>query len=128
MTDRDPIAAYRQSSLETAPPIKITRLLYQSAIVRLERAQRFDPRGEAAEFNDALSKADAIVSELRFALDHSVAPDLCRQLESLYLFCEDEIGRAFGERQPSRLPGVVNVLRTLLGAWQEIEVRIENAA
>jgi flagellar protein FliS len=128
MSDRDPIAAYRQSSLETAPPIKITRLLYQSAIVRLERAQRLDPRADAAEFNDALSKADAIVNELRFSLDHSVAPELCSQLESLYVFCEDEIGRAFGDRDASDLEGVVGVLRTLLSAWQDVEVQIENAA
>ena len=128
MTDRDPIAAYRASSLETAPPVKIVRLLYQSAIVHLERAMRTDPSTESEVFNESLSKADSIVSELRFALDHGVDQELCTQLESLYLFCEDEIGKSFGGRDASNLPAVINILRTLLAAWEEVEVQVEQAA
>ena len=128
MTDRQAIDAYRASSLETAPPIKIVRMLYQSAIVRLEKATRLDPNAEPAAFNESLSKADAILSELRFALDHNVASDLCGQLESLYLFCEDEIGKAFGERDARSLPGVINILRNLLSAWEEVETQVEQAA
>jgi flagellar protein FliS len=128
MTDRDAIAAYRASSMESAPPIKIVRMLYQSAIVRLEQAQRLDLEQDGAAFNDALSKADAIVSELRFALDHQASGDVCTKLESLYLFCEEEIGKAFGDRDVSKLPPVVGVLRTLLSAWEAVEVEVGDVA
>lgn len=128
MTDRNPISAYKTASLETAPPIKIVRMLYQAAIVRLEQATRLDPKQEAVQWSDAISKADAILAELRFALDHSVSAELCGQLESLYLFCEDELGRAFGERDASNLPPVIAILRNLLSAWEQVEVEVENAA
>ena len=128
MTDRDPISAYKQSSLETAPPIKIIRLLYQSAIVRLEQAARLDPAVDGGRWNEAISKADAILAELRFALDHSASPELCGQLEALYLFCEDELGRAFGSRDASTLQPVIGILRNLLSAWEEVETQVENAA
>jgi flagellar protein FliS len=128
MHDRHAIDTYRAATLENAPPIKIVRLLYQSAIARLERAQRLDPRTDGAEYNAQLSKADAIVAELRFALDPSVAPQLTGQLEALYLFCEDRIGMAFGDRDGSLLGPVVKVLRNLLEAWEQIELQAERAA
>jgi flagellar protein FliS len=114
---------YKVTSLENAPPIKIIRLLYEAAIREIERARRLDPRAEATDFNAAVHKADCIVTELRYSLNHSVAPALCGDLQALYLFAEGELGRAMGDRSGEPLAGVSKVLSTLLSAWREVEVQ-----
>jgi flagellar secretion chaperone FliS len=123
MTQQTAAQAYKVASLENAPPIKIIRLLYEAAIREIERARRLDPRAEALEFNAAVHKADCIVTELRYSLNHSIAPTLCNDLQALYLFAEGELGRAMGERSDVPLVGVVKVLTTLLSAWREVEIQ-----
>ena len=84
--------AYRQSSLENAPPVKIVRLLYEGAIRFLGRAAgRPVTDGERARW---LGRADAIVKELRCSLEPGPDPALAENLEQLYLFVEDRIAAA----------------------------------
>lgn len=119
--------AYRQSSIENAPPIKIVRLLYEGALRFLEQAARSDPEDPASNFMYLVGRADAIISELRLAIDHSVeAPGITEELERLYLFCEDELGRAGYERTTDPIGPTIKVLQTLLDAWRHIE--LENQA
>jgi flagellar secretion chaperone FliS len=121
----DPTHLYKQSLLENAPPIKITRLLYEKALVHLERARRLDPRKDGRQFNEAIGKADAIVVELRLSLDHGPAPDISGSLEKLYLFCEEQLMNAMADRSIESLAGVTNVLSNLLGAWRAVEVETQ---
>jgi len=123
MDPRTAADTYLQSSIENAPPIKIVRLLYEGALRFLEVANRQDPQDPASHFLLMLGRADAIISELRLAIDHSVdAPEITRNLELLYLFCEDELGRAGMERSSEPFPAVRQVLSTLLDAWRHVEV------
>ena len=121
----DPTQFYKQSLLENAPPIKITRLLYEKALTHLERARRVDPRNEARQFNESIGKADAIVVELRLSLDHGPAPDISNSLESLYLFCEEQLMSALADRSSEPLTGVTEVLSSLLAAWRAVEVQTQ---
>ena len=54
MQPNNPAAAYQETSLESAPPIKIVRLLYQSAIRRMEQAKRMQLPDQNAAFNECL--------------------------------------------------------------------------
>ncbi|HKX46637.1 MAG TPA: flagellar protein FliS, partial [Planctomycetota bacterium] len=106
MSRPDPAAAYREAALEHAPPIEIVRKLYAGALRFLDRAQRLDPRAEALAFNDAVARVDAIVCELRLSLDPAAAPEattVVRDLTALYLFVEQSLGRALGERSHAPL-------------------------
>jgi len=123
----DPTHLYKQSLLENAPPIKITRLLYEKALTHLERARRSDPRSNSLVFNESISKADAIVVELRLSLDHGPAPDISASLEKLYLFCEEQLMDAMAERSAEPLAGAATVLSNLLGAWRAVEVQAHGA-
>lgn len=128
MDSRAAIDAYRQSSIENAPPIKIVRLLYEGALRFLDQAEREDPADPGSRFVHFLGRADAIVSELRLAIDPSVeAPEITDNLARLYLFCEQELGQAGYERSAERLPGVREVLGTLLDAWRQIELEAQAA-
>ena len=115
-------AAYRQNAVESAPPIKIVRMLFEGALRFLEQAQGFDAETETVQFNDRLRRAEAIVAELRLSLDVERAPELCGQLESLYLFVEDELREAFLERDKARVANAKEILANLAEAWNQVKV------
>lgn len=121
MDSKTAAEAYRQSTIENAPPIKIVRLLYEGAIRYLDRAET---AGEAAgrDFTNWLHRADAIVIELRLALDHSHDAEVTRKLEDLYVFVEDEIAQAMRTRSIEHVRNARSVLATLLEAWAAVEV------
>lgn len=128
MDPRAAADAYRNSSIENAPPIKIVRLLYEGALRFLDQAAREEPSDPTSRFLHLVGRADAIITELRLAIDHSVdAPEVTKNLERLYLYCEDELGKVSIERTAERLPVVRNVLATLLDAWKHIEVEQQAA-
>lgn len=118
----DPTSLYKQSLLESAPPIKIVRLLYEKAIQHMERARRLDAATQSTEFNVAIGKADAIVVELRVSLDPSHAPDVCGNLESLYLFVESQLSEGMAQRDGETLVPAIQVMKDLLTAWRTIEL------
>ncbi|MCP3914792.1 MAG: flagellar export chaperone FliS [bacterium] len=120
--------AYRSSSIENAPPIKIVRMLFEGAIRFLDRAAKEDPSDPKSEFVNLLHRTDAIVSELRLAIDHSAETEVTGNLEALYLFCETEIGRASLDRSTEPLVGARDVLVTLLSAWRQVEIDMTRTA
>ena len=123
MDPRAAADAYRSSSIENAPPIKVVRLLYEGALRFLDRAALEDPADPGSDFLDLVGRADAIITELRLAIDHSLgATEMTQNLERLYLHCEDELGKACLERTTERLPAVRGVLVTLLDAWKRVEL------
>jgi flagellar secretion chaperone FliS len=115
--------AYRESAFETAPPIKIVRLLYQGALRFLDQAAAEDPGSPASRFGEYLLRADAIVSELRLALRHEHAPAISGDLEQLYLFCEERISTALRNADRAPIATVREVLANLLEAWEQVELR-----
>lgn len=128
MDPRAAAEAYRQASVENAPPIKIVRMLYQGALRYLDNAVQEDPQQPNSRFLYWLGRTDAIVTELRLAIDKSAGAEVTENLERLYFYCEDELGRASLERSTERLAGVRRVLETLLDAWQRIEIETAQAA
>ncbi len=119
---RNAASAYRESAFENAPPIKIVRMLYQGALRFLEQAEQLEPGPAGSRFAHFVTRADAIVAELRVALDKNRAPELAENLEQLYLFVEDRLRVALRERSKTPLGEARTVLVNLLQAWQQVEV------
>lgn len=128
MQHQSAASAYQQASFEHAPPLKIIRLMYAGAIRFLDQAAQLDPRAEAEAFSEKLRRADAVVAELRLSLDHDLAPELSRDLSSLYLFVERQLQDALLEQTVEPLAGARRVLFTLQEAWASIEVPAERLA
>lgn len=123
-TNAQAAEAYLASSVESAPPIKIVRMLYQGAIRFLMQAMGEDPAVPTSKFVEHCSSADAIIAELRLSLrPGKSSEDVVDGLTQLYLFCESELQRALIDRSTEPLPGVQRVLRTLLEAWDHVEVQ-----
>lgn len=119
---------YRRSAVENAPPIKVIRLLYEGALRFLAKARNCDPLNPRSEFVEYTTRADAIVTELRAALDHSLNDEVTEGLEQLYLFCESELAHALLQRTQAPIPSVERVLKTLLEGWQHVEAETTRTA
>ena len=123
MNPKSAAEAYRNDAIGNAPPIKIIRMLYQGAIRFLDQAAREDAADPQSSFVVFLGRADDIVTELRCSLAAEQAPELCAELERLYLFVESQISTAMTDRSIEPIEPARNVLATLLDAWKTIEVQ-----
>ncbi len=121
-------SAYKESTFDIAPPIKIIHMMYEGALRYLCAAERADPKTEFRTFNENLNRAEAVVAELRISVSHEHSPDLGRQLDALYLFVEHQIREAFLEHDPDPIANAKQVLQTLLEAWRQIEVDLGKSA
>jgi flagellar protein FliS len=104
------------------------RLLYEGALRYLAKARECSPQDPRSEFVEYTCRADAIVTELRAALDHSLNDEVTESLEQLYLFCGVELSKALLERTVQPIPAVERVLRTLLDGWQHVEAETTRVA
>ena len=117
MKKDSPANTYMAASVETAPPLKIVRMLYEGAIRFISRAE--DAGIETPEGSAWVGRADAIIKELRISLDPNRDVEVCEQLEGLYLFCEEELARAVKEKDGAGLTNACEILGVLKDAWLE---------
>jgi len=115
-------AAYKADRFENAPPLKLVQMMYEGALRFLDQAESAHGAGDAARFQERCLRAQAIVAELRLALDPAAAPELAANLDSLYLFAEGEIRAAILGEVPTPLRPARDVLATLLDGWKRLEV------
>lgn len=122
MNPRNAASAYREASIENAPPIKIVRMLYQGALRFIDRASADEVDVANTQFPYLVARAEAIVTELRVSLDPRPAPDVAENLEQLYLFVEGRLRAASDTKNKTPLGEARKILASLLDAWQHIEV------
>ncbi|MEM7199166.1 MAG: flagellar export chaperone FliS [Planctomycetota bacterium] len=123
MTQATAAAQYRRNAILTASPEKLVKLLYEGAIRHLERgrAALADPKtSHSADASESLSKAYAIVSELRTALDHDASREIAGNLDRLYEFTLQQITQANLDRAPPPLEHGLQVMRTLKEGWDAV--------
>jgi flagellar secretion chaperone FliS len=123
MNNRSAAQAYRQSSIENAPPVQIVRLLYEGTLRSIDRAAACDPKAERRAFAEWVGKADEIIAELRIALDKEPSPEIADALERIYEFAQFQLAQALirGDIQP--LANARKALATLLEGWRHIELQ-----
>jgi len=120
MDSRTVSDVYLESTLETAPPIKVVRLLYEGALRFLDQAAAADAKHPRSPFVDCLTRADLIVAELRLSLEHQQAPQVAADLERLYLFAEGRIQEALRLREHAPIAEARAVLVRLFDAWSQV--------
>lgn len=111
--------AYENVNAQTASPTQILLRLYEGAIRFTRQAQQAIRDNKPAEKGILISKTMAILDEFIAALDHQQAPELCSQLERLYLFMIDQLAQANMKMDPEPLDLVLHHLTTLQEAWEQ---------
>lgn len=116
---RSSFQRYRAVKIQTASPAQVMLMLYDGAIRFAHVAQRKLAENDMPGKGTYLGKVQAIVSELMSSLDHTVAPELCERLQSLYAYMMERLSHANLKRESEPIDEVIALLTTLREGWSE---------
>ncbi len=116
MSSERNIRAYRETDLHTMSREKLIVMLYRKMLDHLEIAavRAVDDR---AEMNRRLGLTQHIVTELRAALDHTIAGEIAANLSALYEYVFHEMLTMQLDRDPIHARNCITVLTPLYEAW-----------
>ena len=121
-TRANPVSAYKETSVRTASGGKIVVMLYDEAIKQLDSAIALldtDTR-ELDRVNNAILKAQDIITELMVSLDFDKGGEIAPKLFGLYRFFNDQLMEANIQKEASPLRSVRLFLGELREAWAQI--------
>lgn len=118
---------YQAAQIESATPGQILLALYDGCIRFCKAAQLHIQEGEVSEKGIKISKAVAILGELRSTLDHEQSPELCESLDQLYIFFQEQLSTANLKMDATYIDPVVNILSDLRDAWAQAVREVEAA-
>jgi flagellar biosynthetic protein FliS len=107
---------YRETSVSTANRFELVVQLYDGFLTYARTAAAALREGSPARTGTSIGQAMAILHELTGALDYSVAPELCTQLETVYRSLDFQLDRA------------VAIMEDLRQAWAHASREVAAAA
>lgn len=116
---------YRATQIESASPGQILLALYDGCLRFCKLAQQQIEDGDTAGKGLSISRACAILGELRSTLDHKIAPELCESLDRLYLYFQDQLTVANLRMDAGPLLPVLKLLGDLRDAWGQAVGSVE---
>jgi flagellar secretion chaperone FliS len=124
----NPYAAYIESSVLTAEPIELVRILYRTALENVRNARTFLAEGDIPARSKAVAKAIDILHELSFSLRHENEPTLARNLVELYDYMQRRLLAANLGQSAEPLAEVETLLATMSEAWDRINPELPREA
>lgn len=127
---RGSLQAYKKvsidSQLSAASPHKVIQMLMAGAIERLIQGKAAMQQGNTAVKGERLGKALDIVISLRTCLSMDDGGDIASNLDSLYDFMIRQITHANQNNDGKAIDDVVEMLREIKSAWDQIPVEFHN--
>ena len=108
---------YQESQVLTAGREQLLLLTYDGVLRFLARACRGVERGDYTEKHVGISRAEALIIELRRTLDFSAAPELAHNLARIYAYLIEELTHADAEDDDARIRNVMTLVGELRAAW-----------
>jgi flagellar secretion chaperone FliS len=109
--------AYLESTVLTADPVELIRILYRAALESVTNARRHLQEGDIAARSRQISKACAILTELSLSVDRSKGGVIGANLVELYDYMQKRLLQANIEQSEPPLAEVSGLLGTMLEAW-----------
>jgi flagellar protein FliS len=110
---------YFRSRVMTADRGQLLLMLYDGAIRFNEQACRLLRENDGVAALKPMSRTLAIIQELHSMLDNSKAPELCANLERLYLFMQDQLLIAQSTKNVEPLESISTILKDLRDSWSK---------
>ncbi|MDB1123294.1 flagellar export chaperone FliS [Vibrio algarum] len=127
---RGSLQAYKKvsvdSQLSAASPHKVIQMLMAGAIERLVQGKAAMAQGNIAVKGERLGKALDIVISLRTCLSMDEGGDVAQNLDQLYEFMISQISVANMENNPQAIDDVIDILREIKSAWDQIPNEYHN--
>ncbi|MFC5524794.1 flagellar export chaperone FliS [Rhodanobacter ginsengisoli] len=121
---RNASAIYQQNSIrggiEDADPHQLVGMLLDGAIERVVQARGHMVHGNVAAKGSSISRALAIVGELRNSLDHKADRVISQRLDSLYEYVSRRLLFAQLNNDPEALDEVARLLTPIRDGWHGI--------
>lgn len=118
---------YKAVQVRTSSPGEILVMLFDGLFRFLGEAQAAILRGDPAVTGERIDRAHAIIMELAGSLNKSVDPELCANLEALYLFSSHKLLEANIGRDAEKIAQVMRILDPVRDGFK-IAVRGQQAA
>jgi flagellar biosynthetic protein FliS len=115
--------AYKRVDLESAPKTQIVERLFERFARDLDETRAALAAKDIKKKAATLDHASRIVGELRAALDHSVAPEMCANLDSLYALVALRLSECNISLDPKPLEQAGWIMAELGGALKEAHAK-----
>jgi len=126
MMTHNAIAAYQQNEVElsvySARPVELVVMLYDGAIQSLVQANALIQRGDIQAKAQQIIRATNIISELSGVLDLEQG-EVAQNLDGIYGYARKQLISANLRNDQRKINEVVNLLKELRSAWQELAQR-----
>jgi flagellar protein FliS len=120
------IAAYQQNEVElsvySARPVELVVMLYDGAIQSLVQANALIQLGDIQAKAQRIIRATNIISELSGVLDLEQG-EVAQNLDGIYGYARKQLLSANLRNDQRKINEVVNLLKELRSAWQELAQR-----
>lgn len=118
----NPLQAYKETSIKTASGGKLVVMLYDAAIRQLSTATDIlcGKGKELDKVNNAVLRAQDIITELMASLDFDKGGDIAKNLFSLYMFFNQQLMNANISKDPEPLKQVLKMLTDLRASWAAV--------
>lgn len=117
------VQAYRQTSVKTASQGRVIVMLYDEALRQIDMAIALldNNSKQLDKVNNAVLKAQDVVTELMVSLDMDQGGDIAQNLFRLYLYFNDTLRDANFKKDADAMRKVRALLANLRDAWKQIE-------
>ncbi len=127
---RGSLQAYKKvsvdSQLSAASPHKVVQMLMAGAIERLIQGKAAMQQGNIPVKGERLGKALDIIISLRGCLSMEDGGEISTNLDQLYEFMISQITTANQTNESQPLDDVIDILREIKSAWDQIPVEYHN--
>jgi flagellar secretion chaperone FliS len=113
--------SYKKSQVETVDQLSLILMLYDKAILLLEKAKGEIIEKKYEEKHHSLTKASDIVLELTQSLDLNKGREIAALLSRLYTFVIREIMDADAKLNTKALDNAKTILSELRKSWKDIK-------
>ena len=121
-------ARYRVTQVQASSPLERIVLLYDGAIRFMEAAREAIGRRDIPARRDALSRALAIVGQLKGTLDMERGGDVAASLDRLYGFVTSRLLDAARQQDAGPIDECLSIFQTLRDGWRTIAADAQKAS
>jgi flagellar protein FliS len=113
-------SAYREIAINTSSPTKLVVMLYQGAIRFLRQAIHDIEAHDLIRKGQSIDRGVAIIQHLQSTLDMKQGQEISQELDRLYTYSITRIFEGSARLEKKPIEEVIQLLTTLLSAWEEI--------
>ena len=111
---------YKEVAVNTANPLQLIVMLYDAAILSLQKARNHMERKDIEGRSKALNHCISIISELQSCLNLKEGGEIASSLDRLYDYMKRRIIKANVDQSVQPLKEIEGLLENLCSAWREL--------